>query len=144
MPFPVSYEQSSQSSDGERYYTVAQAARKLQVHRSTVLRWIEAGKLVAYRVGSRAVRIKERDLERAITPVASPKGVILMKEHDQAHVRVPSVPRRVTDGEVKRGLAALAQARLFTAQMQQRRGGQLLPSSADLIRQEREERSNQL
>jgi excisionase family DNA binding protein len=46
------------------YYTVAEAARRLNVSHSTVWRWIRARKLPAYRVGSRNLRIRSVDLDR--------------------------------------------------------------------------------
>ncbi len=65
---------------GEReYYTVPEAATLLRVSRSTIWRWIEAGRLRAYRVGPRNVRIKREDLEDAVTPVRL-KDAALEKE----------------------------------------------------------------
>lgn len=49
------------------YYTVAEAADKLNVSHSTVWRWIRAGKLSAHRVGSRSLRIKQGDLDRMVS-----------------------------------------------------------------------------
>ena len=63
------------------YYTVPEAARLLRVSRSTVWRWIEAGRLRAYRVGPRNVRIKKEDLEEAVTPVRL-KDAALEKERN--------------------------------------------------------------
>lgn len=51
------------------YYTVAQAARLLDVSPATVWRWIAAEKLPAYRVGPRTIRIRKQDLQGVITPV---------------------------------------------------------------------------
>jgi excisionase family DNA binding protein len=53
---------------GDEFYTVAQAARLLGVSPATVWRWIVAGKLPAYRVGPRRIRIRKEDLGRVITP----------------------------------------------------------------------------
>ena len=61
------------------YYTVAQAARILDVSPSTVWRWIEAKKLPAYRVGARKIRIKKEDLSSIITP-ARARGVTVDRE----------------------------------------------------------------
>jgi excisionase family DNA binding protein len=51
-----------------RYYTVAEAAALLKVSRSTVWRWIEAGRLPARRLGKRTIRIREEDLESLERP----------------------------------------------------------------------------
>ena len=56
--------------------------------------------------------------------------------------KVPA--RRLTNEEIRRGLAALAQARAFRERLLAQRGGNVLPSSAELIREEREERSERL
>ncbi|MDO8689863.1 MAG: helix-turn-helix domain-containing protein [Dehalococcoidia bacterium] len=50
------------------YYTVAEAARFLDVSPVTVWRWIEAQKLQAYRVGPRQIRIREEDLMAMVRP----------------------------------------------------------------------------
>jgi AbrB family looped-hinge helix DNA binding protein len=52
--------------------------------------------------------------------------------------------RTLTDEEVQRGLAALEQAKQSRQAQLARRGGKVLPSSAELIRQGREERSARL
>jgi excisionase family DNA binding protein len=67
---------SSQESD---YYTVAQAAKVLDVSPSTIWRWIKAAKLPAYRVGPRKIRIKKEDLPIIITP-ARTKEVSMEKQ----------------------------------------------------------------
>lgn len=51
------------------FYTVAEAARMLQVSPSTIWRWIEAERLPAYRVGPRRIRLRKEDLEKVIQPV---------------------------------------------------------------------------
>lgn len=67
---------SSQETD---YYTVAQAAKVLDVSPSTIWRWIKAAKLPAYRVGARKIRIKKEELFTIITP-ARAKEVSMEKQ----------------------------------------------------------------
>jgi excisionase family DNA binding protein len=50
--------------------TVAQVARRLQVHEITVRRHIKAGVLKAVRIG-RGLRVREEDLDAFIQPAAS-------------------------------------------------------------------------
>jgi excisionase family DNA binding protein len=64
------------------YLTVAETAALLNVHKSTIWRWIESGSLPAYRVERRGVRLKKEDLERSITPVGQEK-VEGRKERDR-------------------------------------------------------------
>jgi excisionase family DNA binding protein len=50
------------------FYTVPQAALVLDVSPATIWRWIVAGKLPAFRVGPRRIRIRKEDVEQAIQP----------------------------------------------------------------------------
>lgn len=51
------------------FYTVSEASQRLDVSRMTVWRWISDGKLPAYRVGGRAIRIRRQDVEGMLRPV---------------------------------------------------------------------------
>src|SRR4051812_32055628 len=53
------------------FYTVAEAARVLEVNPSTIWRWIEARQLPAVRVGPRSIRIRKLDLEAMVRPARS-------------------------------------------------------------------------
>lgn len=56
-------------SESDRpFYTVAEAARLLDVSPTTIWRWVETSQLPAYRVGPRRIRIRKEDLEKAIQP----------------------------------------------------------------------------
>jgi excisionase family DNA binding protein len=145
----VSQQETKSDRPDGRSYTIAQAAQKLQVHRTTVQRWISSGKLRAYRVGTgtRTVRILERDLETVITPANETREEVTRMKGQastQGPVLTRAPARRLTDAEIKRGLAALAEARAFRERLRAERGGEPLPSSADVIRDEREERSRRL
>ncbi len=140
--------QLSQSQGGGarvRYYTVAQAARELQVHRTTITRWIKSGRLRASRVGPKAVRIKEADLEQVVTPTNdSGKGVIDVEERQPTQYTVltglPSAT--LSEEEKQRALASLDRLRAFREQLRHEVG--TLPSDEDLIREGREARSSRL
>ena len=59
------------------YRTVAEAADFLHVSRTTVWRWIRDGRLRAYRVGPRAIRVVDTDVEeqlREVRPIGLPTG----------------------------------------------------------------------
>lgn len=49
----------------EQYYTIEEVAKMLKVAYLTVYRWIQSGKLVAYKAGKQ-YRIKREDLDRFI------------------------------------------------------------------------------
>src|SRR3989304_2296808 len=48
--------------------TIADAARLLKVSVVTVKRWLKQGRLHAYRVGPRSIRIKREDLNALVRP----------------------------------------------------------------------------
>ena len=56
-------------TEEREFYTAAEAARELDVSRTTIWRWIGEGRLVAYRVGGRTLRIRREDVKRALRPV---------------------------------------------------------------------------
>jgi excisionase family DNA binding protein len=115
--------------------TLAEAAKLLKVSIVTLRRWIKQGRLPAYHVGPRKVRIKRRDLTKAFTPTDQ-EEVSAMPE------RIPIRP--LTDAEVNQGLAALKESEALIERLRERRKGQPLAPSWPLIRQEREARSKRL
>jgi len=58
-------------TEEREFYTASEAARELDVSRTTVWRWIGEGRLAAYRVGSRTLRIRREDVKKALRPVVS-------------------------------------------------------------------------
>lgn len=88
------------------YYTVAEAAQLLGVSPATVWRWIEADKLLAYRVGPRGIRIKKEDLEAVIRP-ARARRTKVEKETKPQSIWVGYDPERVREA-LRRSAGALA------------------------------------
>jgi excisionase family DNA binding protein len=125
------------------FYSVEQAARRLGVSHSTVWRWIAAGKLVAYRVGPRSIRIREEDLAGVVQPARSDREEVnRTKQHVPMQTTVKIRP--LTEEERQHGLEALDQIDALQQRMLAARSGTPFPSSVDLIRQMREDRSRQL
>jgi excisionase family DNA binding protein len=115
--------------------TLGEAAKLLKVSIVTLRRWIKQGRLPAYHVGPRKVRIKRSDLIKAFTPTYQ----------EEVNVMPEKIPiRPLTDEEVKEGLAALKEADAVIEAIRERRGGQPLDSSVPLIRRAREMRAKQL
>src|SRR5918996_2840818 len=115
--------------------TLGEAATLLKVSVVTLRRWIKQGRLPAYHVGPRKVRIKRSDLTKAFTPTYQEE--------------VSAVPERITvrpltDEEVRQGLEALKESEGLIQRLQERRKGQPLSPPWPLIRQEREERSKRI
>lgn len=115
--------------------TLTEAATLLKVSVVTLRRWIKQGRLPAYHVGPRKVRINRSDLSKTFTPT-NQEEVNVMPE------RIPIRP--LTDAEVKEGLAAFKEADAVIEAIRERRGGQPLDSSVPLIRRARETRAKQL
>lgn len=55
----------------EQYLTLQQAADVLVVHPKTIRRAISSGRLPAYRLNGRVIRLKSSDVEALLTPVPS-------------------------------------------------------------------------
>ena len=118
--------------------TIAEAAKALKVSTVTIHRYLNQGRLTAYRVGPRAVRINRSELTRLLSPRKG-KEVTAMTETLRAPSDVAvSTPTRE---EIERRRTAIAEAKALRAEMLKRRGGAALPSSWQLIRQAREERA---
>ena len=125
------------------FYSVAQAAAILGVGHSTVWRWIASGKLPAYRVGPKNIRIKKRDLDNVIQP-ARPNGRATRRPVDTMPVYTTLDVPPLTEEERQRGLEALKRIDALQEKVLADRGGEPFPSSVELIREMREERSRQL
>jgi len=125
--------------DSDEFVTVDQAAALLDVDRSTVRRWIGRGRLPAYRIGERHVRLKRSDLDRVVTPIA----------HSPTHqpdVRESVVrPAPLTSEEKAEALAVAKRARELRHELRDRWGATQRDLLAyELINLAREERSWQL
>jgi excisionase family DNA binding protein len=121
--------------------TIAEATRLLKIGRTTLHRWLKAGRLRAYQVGPKAVRIRRRDLQAVMKPVhGGDAGDVKEVQPTPAQ----AIIRPWTDEEVERGLAALARSQEHTTRMLAERGGMPFAPSWPLIREAREERSEQV
>jgi excisionase family DNA binding protein len=123
----------------EHYLTIAQAAERLHVNKSTIRRWIDQGTLPAYKIGQRRVALRAADLASLITPVRrTHEKAGGMKEIEHG------VSSRLTPEQQRQGLAALEAARNLQAELLAERGGELFPSSWELINELRDERGRHL
>jgi len=116
------------------WLTTAEAAKTLKVSPLTVSRWIKQGRLPASRVGPRAVRIRREDLTRVMTPIVEPVGTMA-----EATSTGMSADSPISEELKARRLAALEVMRINSDAILARRGGVPFESSADLIREGRDE-----
>jgi len=121
--------------------TIAEAAKLLKVSTATLHRWLKQGRLRAYRVGPRAVRVHRTDLAKLLVATSPPRKPGHSEEPSQPTDRV--VPP-LTEAEAAAALAALQEAQAFTAALRTRHQGVPLPPSWFLIREAREERAARL
>jgi excisionase family DNA binding protein len=122
----------------ERLITPSQAAKLLGVHISTVRRWITQGKLPAYRVGGRGIRIRSSDVEELITPLYR-----IIETGERMGEREPAAIRHLTGTEQERGLRALAEMRRLRAELTAARG-KPADESWKLLDESRNERTRDL
>ena len=127
------------------WLSLREAGRLLKVGRTTLHRWLKQGRLTAYRVGPKAVRIRRADLERLITPVQDTGQASYVNEPypTRIHTSLDTI-RPLTDEEQQRALAAVEASRELQARLLAKRGGKPFDESWPLIRASREERSQQL
>jgi excisionase family DNA binding protein len=127
----------------EGYVTVAEAAKRLHVSHPTVWRWIKSGRLPASRVGPKSIRIRSADLEQLVQPVVAPHPP---EATPQTAGTVPpyTVRHTLTDEERQRAFVALQAIDAFQERILAVRGGVPFSSSVELIRQMRDERTEEL
>jgi excisionase family DNA binding protein len=122
----------------EQYVTVAEAARLLHVHPSSIRRWIDAGELPADRVGQRRVLIKRAALDNLVRPVRPASATIEVRP-DGSLVIPPMTPE-----EQRQALAAIERSRKRQAEMLAERGGVPFSPSWELLNEARDQRSRDL
>lgn len=109
----------------EELLTVKEAAAILKVSTMTITRWLRQGRLQAYHVGPRVIRIRRADLEGLLRPTTAEEAI-----------------PPLTSKETARQAATLERAGLLRARILQRRGGRPLPSSAELMARDRDQRAD--
>ncbi|MGD9891357.1 MAG: helix-turn-helix domain-containing protein [Dehalococcoidia bacterium] len=117
--------------------TIAEAAAVVKVGRSTVNRWLRDGRLRAYRVGPRAVRIRRGDLFGIMTPAHHVDDA--RKGGEPPDADRPTI-RPLTDEQAARQRRALKESAALLEQMRQRRDGVPYSESWPVIREERAQR----
>src|ERR687885_608706 len=85
--------------------TMREVAGLLRVSEVTVARWVKQGRLPAYRVGPRAVRLRRSDVERVMEPVSSPSVATALHRGNQG-LASPHVAM-VADANLESGWQAL-------------------------------------
>src|SRR5438105_305545 len=121
--------------------TIAEAAKLLKVSRVTLHRWLKAGRLPAYHVGPKGVRIRRADLAAFVQPAQPARGAT---GEGAAADYLAEALRPLTEEEKRQALEAAKAAEEFSQELLARRGGQLFDESWPMINESRDERSRQL
>lgn len=92
------------ASTTDGFLTVQEAARLLKVSTVTIKRWLKQGRLRAYHVGPRAIRIKQEDIEGMITPTTATTGTAIYEETPtpSPHTLEPHHPQPPSAAELAR------------------------------------------
>jgi excisionase family DNA binding protein len=106
--------------------TIAEAAKLLKVSPAPLHRWLKDGRLRAYNVGPRAVRVHRADLANLLIPTTTPE--------EPGYNEEPTIPTDLTvppltEAEAAAALAALHAAQALTAALRRHHSGAPLPAS---------------
>ncbi|MGI8826523.1 MAG: excisionase family DNA-binding protein [Chloroflexota bacterium] len=129
---------ASSRADSLQFLTVSQAAGILAVHSSTVRRWIHDGRLPAYRIGDKGVRVVLTDvvgLARSLGQAAEKEGYMSAAE------KLGILP--LTEKEQEAAFAASAAAQSFREKLRQEHGDNA-PQAWQLLNEAREQRTGEL
>ncbi len=118
---------------GDDLLTVPEAAERLKVSGVTVSRWIKQGRLRALKVGPRAVRIREEDLDRIMAPAGEgpPVAVAGADQASDPSPRAGGLSRISSPGSREDRLAVALEAQQLREKVLARRKGVSLPAAAD-------------
>jgi len=126
------------------FVSVNEAAKRLHVSHPTVWRWIKSGRLPAYRVGPKTIRVKLADLDRVVRPATvAREDMTSMTQPVPIDANSEHVPV-LTPGQREAALAVLAEIDALQETMLEENGGVPFSSSIEIIRQMRQERSDAL
>ena len=121
--------------------SIPEAAKALKVSVATVKRWISDGRLPAFRLGPRKMRIRQLDLEKVFTPVGVKEAAMPYSstQRDQAWIDTHIKP--YTPVELEQMRRAMDDLDALQAEMLAERGGKPFPDSSHLIRRARRDGS---
>lgn len=123
------------------WLSIAEAAAVWQVSRITVHRWIKQGRVQAYHIGPRRVRLRSSDVDALPNPVRKEEGNMLIESTDTLVSTVFTIPR-MTDEQLREGREVLARIDENAARIRARSG--VHGPSSEIIHRMREERDEYL
>lgn len=128
----------TQEGSPDDLLTIPEAAELLKVSAVTISRWRRQGKLQAYKVGPRAVRIRRGDLLDVFSPYVGPESTLAATGDPVGASADQLVEAASGDSEPMRTVAratlkrsVIDEAASLRAEMLERRGGTYLTSAFD-------------
>lgn len=121
--------------------TIPEAADMLRVSAVTVSRWLKQGRLPAYRVGPRAVRIRRVDIDQVLAPAIATEDAAFETEGGAGGSSIS--PSSVPDGALpsrEERLAVNDEVMALRDRILARRKGQTFASAADDLSKTRQKR----
>ncbi|MDP2935922.1 MAG: helix-turn-helix domain-containing protein [Dehalococcoidia bacterium] len=121
--------------------TISEAAKLLKISTVTLHRWLKQGRLPAYHLGPRCIRILRSDMAALLTPTRKEEEESMQEEMP---IQTELTIRPLGDEQANRIKEFLEQSQSLIDRIRARRHGKPLSPSWRLIRKAREERSKRL
>lgn len=128
--------------DQDDFVTVSEAAKALGVSVPTIKRWLKNGRIPAYHLGPRFIRIRRADLTRVLTPVR--EEVIPMPERpvrELAPIPTTLIVKPLTAAQIAQLDEAIQGTQEAIDLIRMRRNGEPLAPSWPILHEIREERA---
>lgn len=128
--------------DQDELVTVSEAARALRVSVPTIKRWLKDGRIPAYHVGPRSIRIRRADLTRVLTPMR--EEVSPMPERpvrELAPILTTLTVKPLTAAQIAQLDKAIQGTQEVIDMIRRRKNGEPLAPSWPILREIREDRA---
>jgi excisionase family DNA binding protein len=116
------------------FVSVSEAARLLSISEVTLRRWVTHGRIKAYRLGPKKLRLRRRELASLVSPAKVEAGGRVVN----GVVLVPMSSRRRSDADI------VSEARAMLDAQRKRRGNKVVVEAWEDINAARDERSDHL
>jgi len=128
--------------DQDEFITVSEAAKALRVSVPTIKRWLKDGRIPAYHLGPRYIRIRRADLSRVVTPVR--EEVSWMPDRplrELAPIPTTLTVKPLTGAQIAQLDKAIQGTQEVIEMIRTRRNGEPLASSWPILHEIREDRA---
>jgi len=128
--------------DQDEFVTVSEAAKALRVSVPTIKRWLKDGRIPAYRLGPRYIRIRRADLTGVLTPMREevspmPEGPV----RELAPIPTTLTVKPLTAAQIVQLDKAIRGTQKVIEMIRTRRNGEPLAPSWPILRESREDRA---